>query len=94
MAQELQRAGAKRLPAADFLRGISWRSATDSAVIEIQLRAARVVLEVLDGRSLTPALAQARSSEPDDSWGMLQNIAFGVFRQLGLLRAHIDGSGG
>jgi 16S rRNA (cytosine967-C5)-methyltransferase len=55
-------------------------------VIETQLQATRVVLEVLDGRSLTGALAQSRAAVAERSWGAVQDISFGVLRHLGLLR--------
>jgi 16S rRNA (cytosine967-C5)-methyltransferase len=56
-------------------------------VIETQICAAAIVLEVLSGRSLTAALAQARGRAGDAAWGAVQDIAYGVLRQLGLLRA-------
>ncbi len=55
-------------------------------MIETQLQATRVVLEVLDGRSLTGALAQSRAAVAERSWGAVQDISFGVLRHLGLLR--------
>ena len=55
-------------------------------MIDTQLRAARVVLQVLAGRSLASELPQTRAAVQDDSWGALQDICFGVFRHLGLLR--------
>jgi 16S rRNA (cytosine967-C5)-methyltransferase len=45
-----------------------------------------VVLQVQGGSSLTLALAQMRSRAPDRTSGALQDICFGVFRHLGLLR--------
>jgi 16S rRNA (cytosine967-C5)-methyltransferase len=55
-------------------------------VIETQLQATRVVLEVLGGRSLTGALAESRAPATERSWGAVQDISFGVLRHLGLLR--------
>jgi 16S rRNA (cytosine967-C5)-methyltransferase len=55
-------------------------------VIDIQLRATRVVFQVLAGRSLASELRQLRPTVPSDSWGALQDVCFGVFRHLGLLR--------
>lgn len=56
-------------------------------MIETQLEATRIVLEVLSGRSLTPVLTESRARIGDSTWGALQNVAYGVFRQLGLLRS-------
>jgi len=61
-------------------------------VIEAQLQAARAVLDVMAGRSLTAALAQRRPQTHERSWGAVQDIAFGVFRHLGLLRGVLAGS--
>jgi 16S rRNA (cytosine967-C5)-methyltransferase len=55
-------------------------------VIDTQLRATRVLLQVLAGRSLASELRKMRCGVPDASWGALQDICFGVFRHLGLLR--------
>jgi 16S rRNA (cytosine967-C5)-methyltransferase len=55
-------------------------------VIQTQLQATRVVLQVQRGSSLTLALGQIRSRVPDRAWGALQDICFGVFRHLALLR--------
>jgi 16S rRNA (cytosine967-C5)-methyltransferase len=56
-------------------------------VIETQLQAARVVLAVMTGRSLTAALTDVRRHTHEEaSPGAIQDIAFGVFRHLGLLR--------
>ncbi len=55
-------------------------------MIDTQLRATRVVLQVLAGRSLASELRKMRCGVPDDSWGALQDVCFGVFRHLGLLR--------
>jgi 16S rRNA (cytosine967-C5)-methyltransferase len=55
-------------------------------VIDTQLRATRVVLQVLAGRSLASELRKMRCGVPDESWGALQDVCFGVFRHLGLLR--------
>jgi len=55
-------------------------------VIDTQLRAVRVVLQVLAGRSLASELPRTRDAVQDDSGGALQDICFGVFRHLGLLR--------
>ena len=55
-------------------------------MIDIQLRATRVVLQVLAGRSLASELRELRCNVPDDSWGALQDVCYGVFRHLGLLR--------
>jgi len=60
-------------------------------MIETQLLATRVVGEVLAGRSLTAALADVRASATDRSKGAIQDIAFGVFRHLGLLRGVLSG---
>lgn len=56
-------------------------------MIQTQLQATRVVLQVLGGTSLTLALGQSRCHVPDRTWGALQDICFGVFRHLALLRA-------
>ena len=61
-------------------------------MIETQLHAARAVLDVMAGRSLTSALAQLRPHTQEGSWGAVQDIAFGVFRYLGLLRGVLAGS--
>lgn len=55
-------------------------------MIDTQLRATRVVLQVLAGRSLGFELQKVRRGVPDDSWGVLQDVCFGVLRHLGLLR--------
>jgi 16S rRNA (cytosine967-C5)-methyltransferase len=55
-------------------------------VIDTQLRAVRVVLQVLAGHSLASELPKARDAVRDGSGGALQDICFGVFRHLGLLR--------
>ncbi|HTS54956.1 MAG TPA: 16S rRNA (cytosine(967)-C(5))-methyltransferase RsmB, partial [Burkholderiales bacterium] len=55
-------------------------------MIQTQLQAARVVLQVQGGTSLTLALGQMKFWATDRSWGALQDICFGVFRHLGLLR--------
>ncbi len=55
-------------------------------MIDTQLRAVRVVLQVLAGRSLASELPRTRNAVQDDSGGALQDICFGVFRHLGLLR--------
>jgi len=59
-------------------------------VIEIQLQAARIVLEVLSGRNLTTVLAHAKARANRLStaeWAGVQEISYGVFRGLGQLRA-------
>jgi 16S rRNA (cytosine967-C5)-methyltransferase len=45
-----------------------------------------VVLQVLAGRSLTSELDRTRCAVRDDSGAAIQDICFGVFRHLGLLR--------
>ncbi len=55
-------------------------------MIDTQLRAVRVVLQVLAGRSLASELPRTRDAVQDTSGGALQDICFGVFRHLGLLR--------
>ena len=55
-------------------------------MIDTQLRAVRVVLQVLAGRSLASELPRTRDAVQDDSGAALQDICFGVFRHLGLLR--------
>ena len=55
-------------------------------MINTQLRAVRIVLQVLAGRSLASELHKTRYAVQDDSGGALQDICFGVFRHLGLLR--------
>ncbi len=58
-------------------------------MIDTQLRAVRVVLRVMAGRSLAAELRLTRDAVEDDSGGALQDICFGVFRHLGLLRGLI-----
>ena len=55
-------------------------------MIETQLRASHIVLQVLAGRSLTSELDKARRAVRDGSGPAIQDICFGVFRYLGLLR--------
>ena len=55
-------------------------------MIDTQLRAVWIVLQVLAGRSLASELRKIRYAVQDDSGGALQDICFGVFRHLGLLR--------
>jgi 16S rRNA (cytosine967-C5)-methyltransferase len=55
-------------------------------VIDTQLRAVWIVLQVLAGRSLASELRKVRYAVQDNSGGALQDICFGVFRHLGLLR--------
>jgi len=50
------------------------------------------VLDVMAGRSLIAALAQRRPQTHERSWGAVQDLAFGVFRHLGLLRGVLAGS--
>jgi len=56
-------------------------------VIQLQLQALRVVLQVEAGASLTVALSRMKARVPDATWGGVQDVCFGVFRHLGLLRA-------
>jgi len=56
-------------------------------VIQLQLQALRVVLQVGAGASLTVALGRVKTRAPDAAWGGVQDVCFGVFRHLGLLRA-------
>ena len=54
-------------------------------MIEIQLQAAHIVLEVLSGRSLTTVLAHAKARANRLStaeWAGVQEISYGVFRGL------------
>jgi 16S rRNA (cytosine967-C5)-methyltransferase len=56
--------------------------------MQVQLQAARTLLQVFAGRSLSAVLPQARAqgSSAAES-GAVQDLAFGVLRHLGLLRA-------
>ena len=56
-------------------------------MIQLQLQALRVVLQVEAGASLTVALSRMKARVPDATWGGVQDVCFGVFRHLGLLRA-------
>ena len=56
-------------------------------MIQLQFQALRVVLQVEAGASLTGALSRLKTRVPDAGWGALQDVCYGVFRQLGLLRA-------
>ena len=56
-------------------------------MIQLQLQALRVVLQVEAGASLTVALGRHKTRAPDAGWGALQDVCYGVFRHLGLLRA-------
>ena len=68
-------------------RGCACTRGDPGQVIDTQLRAVRVVLHVLAGRSLASELPRMRNAIQDDSGGALQDICFGVFRHLGLLRS-------
>ncbi|MEO8628839.1 MAG: transcription antitermination factor NusB, partial [Betaproteobacteria bacterium] len=71
-------------------------------MIEVQLTAVALVMEVLGGRSLSTALGSAKTLTcantggaelsgsaglSSSDWGAIQDIAYGVFRQLRFLRA-------
>jgi 16S rRNA (cytosine967-C5)-methyltransferase len=57
-------------------------------VIQVQLQATHILLQVLGGRSLSAALPESRAQLAAASDGAaVQDIAYGVLRQLGLLRA-------
>ena len=57
-------------------------------MIQVQLQATRTLLQVLRGRSLSAVLPESRARLDDASdAAALQDIVFGVLRQLGLLQA-------